>query len=138
MTIQQISVFLENKSGRLAEVTGTLGSAGVNMRAATIADTEDFGILRVVVDNSKKALEALEAKGFTAKVTDVFAIEMDDSPGGLGKVMALFHETGVNIEYLYSSLENKNNKAVVIFKVDDIEHGNQVIKQHKLSSIQSF
>ena len=68
MTIQQISVFLENKSGRLAEVTGTLGSAGVNMRAATIADTEDFGILRVVVDNSKKALEALEAKGFTAKV----------------------------------------------------------------------
>jgi hypothetical protein len=133
MTIQQISVFLENKSGRLAEVTTTLGEAGVNMRAATIADTADFGILRMVVNDPKKALETLEKKGFTAKVTDVFAIEMDDRPGGLGSIMRLFHETGVNIEYLYSSLENKNDKAVVIFKVDDIEHGNKIIKGHKLS-----
>jgi hypothetical protein len=138
MTIQQISVFLENKSGRLAEVTTTLGEAGVNMRAATIADTADFGILRMVVNDPKKALETLEKKGFTAKVTDVFAIEMDDRPGGLGSIMRLFHETGVNIEYLYSSLENKNDKAVVIFKVDDIEHGNKIIKGHKLSAITSL
>ena len=138
MTIQQISVFLENKSGRLAEVTTTLGEAGVNMRAATIADTEDFGILRIVVDNTGKALEALEKKGFTAKVTKVFAIELEDKPGGLGTIMKLFHETGVNIEYLYSSLENQNRKAVVIFKVDDVEHGNKVIKEHQLSSIKTF
>lgn len=138
MTIQQISVFLENKSGRLAEVTMTLGEAGVNMRAATIADTADFGILRMVVNDPKKALETLERKGFTAKVTDVFAIEMDDRPGGLGSIMRLFHETGVNIEYLYSSLESKNDKAVVIFKVDDIEHGNKIVKEHKLSTIKSL
>ena len=138
MTIQQISVFLENKSGRLAEVTTTLGEAGINMRAATIADTADFGILRMVVNDPKKALETLEKKGFTAKVTDVFAIEMDDRPGGLGSIMRLFHETGVNIEYLYSSLENKNDKAVVIFKVDDIEHGNKIVKEHKLKAITSL
>jgi hypothetical protein len=138
MTIRQISVFLENKSGRLAEVTTTLGEAGINMRAATIADTADFGILRMVVNDPKKALETLEKKGFTAKVTDVFAIEMDDRPGGLGSIMRLFHETGVNIEYLYSSLENKNDKAVVIFKVDDIEHGNKIVKEHKLRAITSL
>ena len=135
MTIQQISVFLENKSGRLAEVTNALGKAGVNMRAATIADTADFGILRMVVDNPTKALETLEQNGFTAKVTAVFAIELDDRPGGLGTIMQLFNQTGVNIEYLYSSLENKNEKAVVIFKVDDVEHGNRIVKEHKLSSV---
>jgi len=138
MTIQQISVFLENKSGRLAEVTKTLGDAGVNMRAATIADTADFGILRIVVDNPQKALEALEKKGFTAKVTEVFAIELEDRPGGLAEIMELFHTTGVNIEYLYSSLENKNNKAVVIFKVDDTEHGNKIFREHKLTAIKNF
>ncbi|ORC36549.1 amino acid-binding protein [Marispirochaeta aestuarii] len=138
MTIQQISVFLENKSGRLAEVTKTLGDAGVNMRAATIADTADFGILRIVVDNPHKALDALDKKGFTAKVTDVFAIELEDRPGGLAEIMELFHKTGVNIEYLYSSLENKNNKAVVIFKVDDTEHGNKIFREHKLTAIKNF
>ncbi|WP_319477282.1 ACT domain-containing protein [Marispirochaeta aestuarii] len=138
MTIQQISVFLENKSGRLAEVTKTLGDAGVNMRAATIADTADFGILRIVVDNPHKALDALDKKGFTAKVTDVFAIELEDRPGGLAEIMELFHKTGVNIEYLYSSLENRNNKAVVIFKVDDTEHGNKIFREHKLTAIKNF
>ncbi|WP_319561656.1 ACT domain-containing protein [Marispirochaeta sp.] len=138
MTIQQISVFLENKSGRLAEVTKTLGQAGVNMRAATIADTADFGILRIVVDNPQKALEALDSQGFTAKVTEVFAIELEDHPGGLAEIMELFHKTGVNIEYLYSSLENKNNKAVVIFKVDDTEHGNKIFRKHNLTAIKTF
>ena len=138
MTIEQISVFLENKSGRLAEVTGALGEAGVNMRAATIADTADFGILRMVVDSPQKALKALDQKGFTAKVTKVFAIELDDTPGGLAAIMQLFNETGVNIEYLYSSLENTGGKAVVIFKVDDVDHGNRIVKEHNLTAIKQL
>ena len=138
MNITQVSVFLENKSGRLADVTKTLADGSINIRAATIADTADFGILRMVVDNPLSALKLLREKGFTAKETDIFAIEVSDYPGGLAKVMELFNETGVNIEYLYSSLEGSNKKAVVIFKLNNQEHGTKIIKEHNLSVVTSF
>jgi hypothetical protein len=97
-----------------------IAKAGVNIRAISIADTADFGILRVIVDQPEAATEALVHAGFTTRVTDVLAVEIPDQPGSLAKVMALFKETGVNIEYLYASLEGKTDKAIVIFKVEDV------------------
>ena len=138
MVIQQISIFLENKSGRLADVTRVMAQAGINLRAISIADTADFGILRVIADRPDPALEALGKAGFTTRTTDVLALEIEDQPGSLAKVMDIFKETGVNIEYLYASLEKSGNKAVVIFKVEDVEHGLKIVRDHKLSIVDKF
>ena len=135
MTIDQISVFLENKSGRLADVTKALADGGINLRAMTIADTADFGILRLIVSEPVKAGEILEKNGFTVRITKVLGIEIDDKPGGLHKVMEIFKNNGVNIEYLYASLENKNNKAVVIFKVEDVELGLKIVERNSLVAV---
>jgi len=135
MTINQISVFLENKSGRLADVTKVLADGEINLRAMTIADTADFGILRLVVNNPDKAARLLEENGFTIRITKVLGIEIDDKPGGLHKIMELFKENGLNIEYLYASLENKNQKAVVIFKVEDVNLGIKIIESNSLVAI---
>ena len=135
MTINQISVFLENKSGRLADVTKALADGEINLRAMTIADTADFGILRLIVNNPEKAAKILEDNGFTIRITKVLGIEIEDKPGGLHKIMELFKENGLNIEYLYASLENKNNKAVVIFKVEDINLGLKIIEGNSLVAI---
>jgi hypothetical protein len=135
MAVEQISVFVENTSGRLAEVTRLLADAGVNLRAITIADTADFGILRIIADDSKKAVEAFKHAGFTAKVTQVIGVEVPDKPGGLAGVMEIFDREGVNIEYLYASLEHVKEKAIVIFKVEDVEHGLKICRQHGLSLI---
>ncbi len=138
MQIKQISIFLENNAGRLAEVTAVIAKAGVNIRAISIADTADFGILRVIVDQPEAATEALVHAGFTTRVTDVLAVEIPDQPGSLAKVMALFKETGVNIEYLYASLEGKTDKAIVIFKVEDVAHGLKIVRDHGLSTLEKF
>ena len=138
MIIKQISIFLENVSGRLAEVTRLLAKNGINLRAMTIADTADFGILRVVVDKPDEALKALVGGGFTAKETDVLAVEVEDRPGGLSKVMEIFKENKVNIEYLYVSLVKNKDKAVVIFKVEDIVHGRKIVEDNNLTNLADF
>lgn len=138
MQIHQISIFLENNAGRLAEVTGVIAAAGVNIRAISIADTADFGILRVIADKPEAAVEALAQAGFTTRVTDVLAVEIEDRPGSLAKVMQIFKETGVNIEYLYASLEGCEGKAIVIFKVEDVAHGLKIVRDHGLSTLDRF
>lgn len=138
MTIEQILVFLENVSGRLAEVTQILSGGGINLRAITIADTADFGILRIVSDNPDKALKLLEDGGFTARETDVLGVDVEDKPGGLAKVMDIFRKNSVNIEYLYASLEKNKDNAVVIFKVEDVQHGLKIIEESGLSAIAGF
>ncbi len=135
MAVKQISVFVENTSGRLAEVTRLLAAAKVNLRAITIADTADFGILRIIADDAARAVDAFKNAGFTAKVTEVIGVEVPDRPGGLADVMEIFHREGVNIEYLYASLEHVKDKAVVIFKVEDVAHGLKICEQHKLALI---
>lgn len=134
MKITQISVFLENKNGRLAEVSKVLSDGGVNLRAATIADTADFGILRLIADDPDSATQILLDGGFTAKETDVLGIVVDDKPGGWSVILDLFEENEVNIEYLYSSLVNREGKAIVIFKVEDIDHGLNILKEHSLDA----
>ena len=138
MTVKQISVFLENTSGRLADVTSLLGNAGINLRAITIADTADFGILRLIVDDNEKALTVLKGDGFTAKVTQVFAIEIEDKPGGLAEIMQVLEENGLNIEYLYATLEKNKDKAVVIFRVENIEGATKVIEENSLQTLEGF
>jgi hypothetical protein len=138
MEIKQISVFLENNAGRLAEVTRVLAEAGINIRAISIADTADFGILRLIVDKSDEAVAALNAAAFTTRQTNVAAVEIEDSPGSLAGVMELFRKTSVNIEYLYASLEGKTGKAVVIFKLEDHEKGLSIIRENGLSMIDTF
>jgi len=136
--IKQISVFLENNAGRLAKVTRTMADAGASIRAISIADTADFGILRVIVDRPEAAMKALVDAGFTARMTDVLAVEIPDVPGALARVMELFQETEVNIEYLYASLEGDRGKAVVIFKVQDVEHGRRIVREKGLAVLDGF
>jgi hypothetical protein len=138
MGIKQISVFLENNAGRLGEVTGVLANAGINIRAISIADTADFGILRLIVNRSGEGVDALIRAGFTTRVSDVAAVEIEDSPGSLARVMELFQKTNVNIEYLYASLEGNPGKAVVIFKLEDHQKGLQIIKENGLATVESF
>ena len=138
MAIQQISVFLENTTGRLGEVTRVLAQAGINIRAISIADTADFGILRLIVDRCDDAVTALNDGGFTTRQSDVAAVEIDDAPGSLAAVMELFRQSRVNIEYLYASLEGKTGKAVVIFKLEDHEKGLGIIRDHGLATVDRF
>jgi len=109
MGMKQISVFLENTTGRLCEVTKTLAKAGINLRAINIADTADFGILRIIVDKTEEAANVLNAAGFTIKMTTVAAVEIDDKPGSLDKLIEMIQQSGINIEYLYASLGGAAN-----------------------------
>ncbi|GHU11090.1 amino acid-binding protein [Spirochaetia bacterium] len=138
MELKQISVFLENNAGRLGDVTRVLAQAGINIRAISIADTADFGILRLIVNKQEEASQALTASGFTIRITDVAAVEIDDSPGSLARVMELFQKSSVNIEYLYASLEGATGKAVVIFKLENHEQGLKIIKENGLPMVESF
>ena len=138
MIIKQISIFMENTTGRLADITALLARAGINLRAISIADTTDFGILRMVADQPDEAVKLLKESGFTARETDVIGVEVPDHPGALARIMALFRNEGVSIEYLYASLEHKANKAVIVLKVDDIAAGMAMLEKHGFATIQSF
>lgn len=128
MRVKQISVFLENKSGRLASVTEMLGANNINIRALSIADTTDFGILRLIVNEPDRAYKTLKENGFTVSETDVIAVEVDDTPGGLGTVLRHLDNAGVNIEYLYAFLEKSSKDALVVFRVEQIENAITVLQ----------
>ena len=138
MKIKQISIFLENTAGRIADVTKVLKDNGVNLRAIMIADTADFGILRIITDDSQKALEVLTNARYTTRTTDVLGVLIKDEVGALYNVMSLFQTNGINIEYLYASLEKTDNTAVVIFKVEDVEKGLKVIEENGISGVGKF
>ena len=138
MEIKQISVFLENNAGRLGEVTRVLADAGINLRAISIADTAEFGILRLIVDKNDEAINALAAAGFTTRQTDVAAVEIEDKPGSLAALLEIFQKTGINIEYLYASLEGSQGKAVVIFKLEDHDKGFAILEKNGLIMAESF
>jgi hypothetical protein len=129
MMIKQISVFLENKSGRLVRVAQVLGDAGINIRGLSIADTSDFGILRLIVDRPEVAIEELKDKGVMATVTEVIAMEIPDTPGGLAKVLAYLEEAKINIEYLYSFIEKPTTNAIIMMRVEKIDDALAVLKE---------
>ena len=127
MKAEQISVFIENKSGRLADVTRVLGEAGVNIRALSLADTSDFGILRLIVNDREVAKSILKENGFTVSKTEVVAVEVEDRPGGLYRILQKLDSEGINVEYMYAFVERLSENAVIIFRFDETEKAIQVL-----------
>ena len=138
MKIKQISIFLENSAGRIAEVTNTLKEAGINLRAIMIADTADFGILRIITNDSEKTIKVLQDANFTTRTTDVLAVKIPDKVGSLHEVMVLFQKNNINIEYLYASFEVTEDSTVIIFKVENPDDGLKVLDKNGYSTISSF
>jgi hypothetical protein len=123
MKVQQISIFMENRAGRLSAVAGLIGEAGINIRALSLADTSDFGILRLIVDQPEKAAQVLRTNHYTFNTTDVVAIEIPDVPGGLALVLDQIQKLKVNVEYMYAFVEKATDKAIVVFRfahLDDV------------------
>jgi len=135
MSVKQISVFLENKKGRLAEVTQTLAKEKINIRALSLADTADFGVLRIIVNNPERCLTALKANGFVAQVTEVIAVEVEDTPGGLSRILEVLDRDNVNVEYMYAYVEKSRDNAVVICKIDDRERALQVLEKNGIATV---
>ncbi len=127
MSVKQISVFLENKKGRLLAVAESISQKNVNIRALSVADTSDFGILRMIVDQPDLALEILREDGFTVSMNDVIAVEMSDAPGGLYAILQAMEETDVNVEYAYAFCDSKPGRAIVIFRVEKQDHATEVL-----------
>lgn len=135
MKVKQISLFIENKEGRLARVTRLLGDAGINIRALSIADTTDFGILRLIVNDVEKALDVLRQAVYTVSLTDVVAIEVPDTPGGLAGVLESFEQAGLNVEYLYAFVEKATDKAVVVFRFENVDAALDVLDKIGVSAL---
>lgn len=129
MKVKQISVFLENKAGRLADATQILGQHGINIRALAVADTADFGVLRMIVNKPDEAAEILKNDGFTVKETDVIAAEVPDKPGGLGQVLEPLRKEEINIEYLYCFVEKSGGQAIVVFRIEEIDRAIAALKK---------
>ncbi|MCX8037123.1 MAG: ACT domain-containing protein [Candidatus Sumerlaeia bacterium] len=128
MKIIQLSVFLENTAGRLREVTGILSRAGINIRALSLAETADFGILRLIVSDAKKALEVLRTANFTVRETPILAVEVPDQPGGLHGLLEALAEAGMNIEYVYGFVEKRSDNAIIVIRVEEPDRAIAVLQ----------
>lgn len=117
--VEQVSVFLENTSGRLAELTRVLGNAGINMHALMVADTSEFGVVRIICDSPSKAKAVLDEAGFGASIANVLAVEVPDRPGGLADLLETLGNEGMNVEYAYCFVRPQGSSAVDVFRVDD-------------------
>jgi hypothetical protein len=118
---KQISVFIENRAGRLASIAQLLKEEGIDIRAISLADAPDFGIFRVVVEDPERARTALKRRGFVTELSDVIAVEVEDRPGGLADVLALFAEHDLNVEYMYAFLTERSGKAIIFFRFEDTD-----------------
>ncbi len=128
MAIRQLSIFVENKQGRLLQITGMLAEAGINMRALSIADTRDFGILRLIVDDTDKACVVLAENGVIVKVTEVTAAEIPHRTGALNAILTVLADAGINIEYLYAFLSSSGQGAYVVLRVADNAAAEKALK----------
>lgn len=129
MTVEQISVFVENRSGQLGDVTRVLEEANINIRALSLSDTTDFGVLRLMADDTENARNVLSRAGFTVGSTPVVAVDVADRPGGLGRVLAVLSEHGINVEYLYAYTQRESTRATIIFRFDRTEEAVNVLQQ---------
>lgn len=121
MKIKQLSIFLQNRMGSLSKPLEVLSNADVNIRAMCMADTSEFGILRLVVDNPEKGKEALEENNFLVKITEIIGVEMNDTPGGLTSVLKIIKDNQIDLEYLYAFTHEKAGKAILLLHADDID-----------------
>jgi hypothetical protein len=140
MKITQVSVFLENKKGRLLEVCSLLGKNSINIRALNVAESEGFGVLRIVVDKPQDAVELLKKNNLVANLTDVVAVEVEDKPGGLAKVLGVLSKNNINVEYMYGFMEKHSDNALMVFRFEEpekaakllLDNGITVVKQAQL------
>ncbi len=132
---EQISIFIENKEGRLAEVTAILRDAQVNIRALSLADTTDFGVLRLIVNDNEKATAALKNQGFTVGKTQVLAVEVSDQPGGLNRVLDPLSDQNVNVEYMYAFANPQCKNAIMIFRFDDLEKAKSILADNGIKVV---
>ena len=127
MAIHQLSVFVENRKGRLAGITAALAAAKVDIRAVSIADTTDYGILRLIVNQPGRAMEALKAQGMTVSLTEVIGIAVSDQPGGLAKAVGVLAAAGMDVEYMYAFVNPGEDVAYVILRVEDNQKATEVL-----------
>ena len=135
MKVKQISIFIENKPGRLLKVTRTLADAGINIRALSVADTVDYGLMRLIVDDYAMARDALAEASVTVALTDVIAVEIADVPGGLNSVVEILSDAGINIEYMYAFSGNTGKGAIDVFRVDDIEGAEKLLEAKGIKTL---
>ena len=121
MVVQQISIFIENKEGRIKKAIDTLAKENINIRALSIADTTKYGILRLIVSDNEKAIAALEKDGFIVKENEVIILAVPDEPNGLNSTLAVFDENGINLEYLYAFVSSKTDEAIVVMRLENME-----------------
>ncbi|HPL63734.1 MAG: ACT domain-containing protein [Syntrophales bacterium] len=129
MKAEQISIFMENRPGALEQATRVLKDAGINIRALSLADTSDFGILRLIVNDVEKAKEVLKASGFTVRRTEVVAVEVPDRPGGLHSILESLSKENVNVEYMYAYVERSGENAIIIFRFDQTDAAIRILTQ---------
>ena len=137
MKIKQLSIFLQNKMGSLAKPLEVLTVADVNIRAMCMADTSEFGILRLVVDNPEKGKEALEQNNFLVKMTEIIGVEMNDAPGGLTSVLKIIRDNNIDLEYLYAFTHDKADKAILLLHADDIDKLIEVLQNSNITIVPS-
>jgi hypothetical protein len=137
MKVIQLSVFLENRAGRLYELCELLGRNKLNIRALTIAESPEFGIVRLVVDKSDEAAALLKKSGFVANVADIVAVEVSDQPGGLAGVLKVLNEAGQNIEYMYGFVERSSEKALLVFRFDDPDGAIAILQKNGIGVVGS-
>ncbi len=137
MTIYQISVFLENRAGQLCEITDILHKNQIDLRAINIAETSDYGVLRLIANDSQKASSILLEQGFILSMTPVVAVAVNDEPGGLAKVLRLMTDANINIEYMYSVFGQSNGKAYMIFRVAQDEEFKRVLQENGIDVVSS-
>lgn len=137
MKIKQLSIFLQNKMGSLSKPLEVLSESDVNIKAMCMADTSEFGILRLVVDNPEKGKEALEEKNFLVKITEIIGVEMDDTPGGLTSVLKIIKDNEIDLEYLYAFTHEKVGKAILLLHADDIDNLIDILEKNNITLIPS-
>jgi len=135
MIIKQLSVFLENKSGRLSEVTTILGDAGINMTAFSVADTSDFGILRVIVSDPGNALQILKENGFSVNLTDVICLNCSNDPGTLSSVLKILDNEGISIEYMYAF--STGETANIVIRPTNVQKGIEILQKNGIDLLNS-
>ena len=132
MAVKQISVFVENKEGRIKKAIDVLAKADINIRALSIADTTNFGILRLIVSDNEKAVEALENEGFIVKENEVIVLSVPDEPNGLNSALDIFDKNNINLEYLYAFVGSTRNEAIVAAKLEDMEKANELLENNNV------
>ena len=137
MSVKQISIFVENKEGRIKKAIDTLAKENINIRALSIADTTKYGILRLIVSDNEKAIKALEKDGFIVKENDVILLEVPDKPNGLNSTLAIFDEKGINLEYLYAFVSSKSDAAIVVMRLENMEKAITTLNENNVKILET-